>query len=324
MTTLRIGVIGCANFAWRAMIPAIVQCEEVALVAVASRTEDKAQRFAEQFGCEAIVGYEELLSRDDIDAVYMPLPSGLHDEWVTKALKAKKHILVEKSCAVSAESAKTMVESAKENHLLILENYLFPLHSQHAWVTALVDRGELGELRLLRSTFGFPPLPEGNFRYNPGLGGGALLDAGGYVVKAARLFLGDDLKLLSATLRYDANRGVDIAGDAMFQAKGGKVAQVSFGFDYFYQCHYELLGTKGKLSVERAFTPPPDFQPRVVLEQDDRREEFVLDADNHYLKMIGYFAAQVRRPEGHESHGKDIVRQAVLLDDIRNWSEARG
>lgn len=315
--------MGCASFARRAMIPAMVECADVKLVAVASRTQDKAEDFARDFACNAVVGYEALLERDDIDAVYIPLPGGLHDEWVTKALEAGKHVLVEKPCAVSASSASAMVATAQNKGLLILENFLFSHHSQHTWVKDLVDSGAIGEIRLLRSTFGFPPLPEGNFRYSEELGGGALLDAGGYVVKAARLFLGDELRLLSATLRHDAERGVDVAGHAMFESADGCVAQVTFGFDYFYQCHYELLGTKGKLFVERAFTPPPDFQPRVVLEQAGGRKEFVLDADNHYLRMIEHFAVAVRSPECYATHRKDIVQQAIYLQDIRSRSETR-
>ncbi len=189
MNNLRMGVMGCANIAWRAMIPAMIACKEIHLVAIASRTREKAQKFADQFNCDAIVGYEHLLGRDDIDAVYMPLPTGLHDEWVAKTLEAGKHILVEKSFAENYASARSMVSLAQEKNLLVMENFLFPHHAQHAWVSDLIARGELGEIQLLRSTFGFPPLPRDNFRYNKALGGGALLDAGAYVVKAATLFL---------------------------------------------------------------------------------------------------------------------------------------
>ncbi|MBW2345214.1 MAG: Gfo/Idh/MocA family oxidoreductase, partial [Deltaproteobacteria bacterium] len=100
----------------------------------------------------------------DIDAVYMPLPTGLHEEWVLKTLEAGKHILVEKSFAENIRSARAMVDLARGKKLLVLENFLFPHHLQHAWVNDLIARDELGDIHLLRCTFGFPPLPGNNFR----------------------------------------------------------------------------------------------------------------------------------------------------------------
>jgi len=320
MRPLRIGVMGCANFAWRSMIPAMIECNSVNLVALASRSQDKAQKFAHRFHCDALVGYETLLSRKDIEAIYIPLPTGIHEEWVVKALEAGKHLLVEKSFAENFASAKKMTDLARAKKCLVMENFLFPHHSQHAWVNEKIKKSELGEIHLFRSTFGFPSLPKDNFRYNPHLGGGALLDAGAYVVKAAQLFLEGDIELLGAALNYNDKLGVDIYGDAMLTNASGQVAQVSFGFDYFYQCHYEILGTKGKLVVEKAFTPPPGFSPWVRLEHPEHVERFTLPPDNHYVNMLRFFANAVRSGNDWHSHLDDILRQAKLLDEIRKES----
>ena len=309
--------MGCADIAWRAMIPAFIDCDEVSLVAVASRTKIKAEKFGIHFGCEGLVGYESLLSREDIEAIYIPLPTGLHEEWVKKTIEAGKHILIEKSFAESFESARTLVELARKKNCLIIENFLFPHHSQHSWVIDKVSNGEIGDVHLFRSTFGFPPLPETNFRYNPVLGGGALLDAGAYVVKAAQIFLGNDLKLLGATLKYDEKTGVDIYGDAMLKNFKGQVAQISFGFDFYYQCNYELLGTKGKLVVERAFTAPPGFLPSVRLEHQGNMTSISLPADNHYLNMSRFFANTIRNKKNWIDHWDSLLRQAELIDAIR-------
>jgi dTDP-3,4-didehydro-2,6-dideoxy-alpha-D-glucose 3-reductase len=309
--------MGCADIAWRAMIPAFIDCDDVSLVAVASRSKMKAEKFGAHFGCEGLVGYESLLSREDVEAIYMPLPTGLHEEWVRKTIEAGKHILVEKSFAENFESARSLVGLAQENNCLIVENFLFPHHSQHAWVMDKVASSEIGDMHLFRSTFGFPPFSETNFRYNPALGGGALLDVGAYVVKAAQIFLGSDLKLLGATLKYDEKTGVDIYGDAMLKNSKGQVAQISFGFDLHYQCNYELLGTKGKLVVERAFTPPPDFQPSVRLEHQGNMTSLSLPADNHYLNMSHFFANSVRDKSVWSGHWDSLLNQAKWIDAIR-------
>jgi predicted dehydrogenase len=258
-----------------------------------------------------------MLERDDIDAVYMPLPTGLHAEWVPKALESGKHLLVEKSFAESAASAEQMIALAREKNLLVLENYPFLHHSQHEWVLTFLAAGHLGDVHLLRSTFGFPPLARDNFRYDRELGGGALLDAGGYVLKAAQAFLGPEASLAGAVLHYDNEHEVDIYGEAMLRGAGGKVAQVAFGFDYFYQCRYELLGTKGKLFVDRAFTPPPGLRPVVRFEEQDRTKEFVLPADNHYRNMLSFFSAEAGRPETYEAHWEEALQQARLIEALR-------
>ena len=320
MRIVRLGIMGCADIAWRAMAPAAVECAQVALVAVASREAEKAEKFAVRFHCDPLVGYDKLLERDDIDAVYMPLPTGLHYKWVIRALEARKHILVEKSFAADYATCQEMVRMARENNRLILENFLFPHHFQHSWVKDFISRGKIGEVQLFRSTFGFPPLPEDNFRYSKELGGGSLLDAGSYVVKAASLYLGSDLTLLGAALKYDDALGVDIYGDALFKNGEGKTAQLSFGFNYFYQCHYELLGSKGKLTVERAFTPPPGFRPVVHVEQQDRNIKITLPADNHYVNMLRFFAITINSSGDFTTHWNDLLLQARLLETIRKES----
>ena len=316
MSKLRVGVIGCSSFAKRAMIPALVQCESTELIAVASRTKDRASEFAREFDCDAIEGYEILLMRDDIDAVYMPLPTGLHGKWVSKALEAGKHLLVEKSFTDNLESAKKLISIARTKNLLIMENYLFPHHSQYKWLEDFIESGELGNIHLLRSTFGFPPVPLDNFRYNKNLGGGSLLDAGGYVVKIVRLLLGDDLDILGSTFKFDEDLNVDIYGDAMFKNSQGQVAQVSFGFDYYYQCNLELLGTKGKLIIERFFTPPPGFSPVVRIEQQGIKKEIILPHDNHYVKMIQCFSKTILDKRNFSQHWDSIIAQSRILGAI--------
>ena len=135
----KIGVMGCANIAQRLMIPAIqTMKEQWELVGIASRTREKADRFAQMFGCEGITGYDTLLARKDIDAIYMPLPTGLHQEWIIKALEAGKHVYAEKSIAMTANDAQEMVDTAKEKGLALMEGYMFQYHQQHQIVKTLI------------------------------------------------------------------------------------------------------------------------------------------------------------------------------------------
>ncbi|MCO6500306.1 MAG: Gfo/Idh/MocA family oxidoreductase [Vicingus serpentipes] len=314
MNQLKIGVLGCANIAKRSIIPAIKSISDFELVAVASRTEEKATEFARHFCCEGVVGYQNLLNKD-IDIVYIPLPTGMHEEWVIKSLEAGKHVFVEKSLAINSISAQKMVALAQSKGLLIMENFMFLYHNQHQFVKALITKGKIGEVRCIRSSFGFPPLDKDNFRYNKKLGGGALLDAGAYTVRASQLILGNNLGVAAATLNYQ-NTDVDIFGGAYLKSADNLFAEVAFGFDNFYQCNYEIWGSKGKITAHRAFTPPSDYKPLIVLEQEGEVYNYEVDAENHFISILNEFKRCVLENDFDEKY-EEILNQSRLLDEIK-------
>jgi NDP-hexose-3-ketoreductase len=307
----------------RCMIPAIKALDEFELIAVASRTKEKAEIFAEKFSCKAIEGYSNLVDRVDIDAVYIPLPTGLHEEWIIKALKKGKHVLSEKSLTTDYASAKRIISEAETRRLLVMEDFMFPYHRQHTFVNKLIADGEIGDIHFFKSSFGFPPRSKDDIRYNKQLGGGALLDAGGYVVKAVQLFLGTELEIGGAFLVYDGQHDVDIYGGAILRNNKGQIAHVSFSFDNYYQCSYEIWGTKGKITAKRAFTPPPNFAPTIVLEKQDQKHEFVMAPDNHFMNILKEFHRAIREKDFHR-HWRDALLQAHLLDQIRERHEGAG
>lgn len=317
---IRIGVMGCANIARRSVIPAILAVPELRLAGIASRTPDKGMEFARQFGCEFLGGYQDLLDRPDIDAIYMPLPPGLHADWASKALLAGKHLLIEKSLATSLPEAERLVALARQHRLVMMENYMFQYHAQQAVVKDIL-RDSLGEIRLFRATFCFPPLPAGNFRYDKSLGGGALRDAGGYPLKACQLFMGNDLSVLSACLNFNAE-GVDIWGGAMLSAsvRGACIPlQIAFGFDQYYQCGIEVIGQKGRLTTSRTFTASEGFVPSARLETPDLKQEIQLPADNHFQRTLELFCRRIRTGDGALACDENL-RQARLQELV--WQMA--
>lgn len=309
--------MGCSSFALRAMIPAMLENNRVELICVASRSLDKAGAVADKFMCESVDDYDELLKVRELDAVYIPLPTGLHLEWCTKALEAGKHLLVEKSFAMNQADAETMLDCAKHNNRLVFENFQFQTHSQWKTILHYINSKELGDIHLVRSTFGFPPLPKDNFRWSKELGGGALLDAGAYMAKVSQLLLGLDAEVVGALLHEDALSKVNVYGEAMLRNCEGQVAQVAFGFDYFYQCRLELLGTKGKLTASRVFTAPPGFEPIIIVEKAEGVSEITLPADNHYFNMWSWFVDEVQRGN-YAEHWNVIRDQARLIESFRS------
>jgi len=314
---LRVGVISCANIALRSMIPALVASPAAELAGIASRSLEKAERAVATFGGRAFDGYAALLDDPAIDAVYIPLPTGLHEEWVTAALAAGKHAFVEKSFAMDADSAERMVADATERGLLLLENILFQFHRQTAWIDAAIARGEIGRLQQLRTSFCFPHRAPDDIRYVRELGGGALFDVGTYGVCAARHFLGEDVRVVGATLLMDDERGVDVQGTATVESSDGRVAQLSWGFGYQYTCSWELIGSEGRIAADRAFTSPPGAERSVRLERGRDAHVETIPPDDYYANIWRAFAAAVGDPSAHAAHHDAIVRQARLLDAVR-------
>ena len=312
---LRIGVLGCADIARRRMLPAMAASADAEVVAVASRDPDKASAIARQFGCRAVHGYDRLLSGQDVDAVYIPLPAALHAEWVKRALIAGKHVLAEKPLSTGLATTRRLVSLARRHGLVLMENVMFVHHSQHAAVRRLLAEGRIGALRSFHAAFTIPQLPDGDIRFQPELGGGALWDLGVYPVRAALHFLGTDLRVVGAILTVGDGQRVDTSGAALLRAAGGVSAHLSFGLEHAYVSAYTLHGSEGRISVDRAFTPPADHTPVVRIDSGQHTQLERLEPDDQVANIVAAFTAAVRAGQAPPD---DCVRQAELLDDVRN------
>lgn len=306
--------MGCAAIAQRSVIPAIISSGRFELVAVASRNPEKAAKYAAQFKCKAVTGYENLL-HEPLDAVYMPLPTGLHEEWVIKCVERGLHVFSEKSFSLNFASTQKMLGLARHHTCVVMENFMFAYHTQHQYLLRLLAEGIIGELRNFTASFAFPPLPAGNFRYDPATGGGALLDAGAYTVKAASLILGPELKLVSSVLFMGAPGQADTRGTAMFTYQDKIPVQLNWGFDHFYQCGYEIWGTKGKITTHRSFTGGPGFQPTLVVETPGETRQITLPACNHFENILGAFANYIVTND-FETPISETEKQSALLQSI--------
>ncbi|MCP3821482.1 Gfo/Idh/MocA family oxidoreductase [Streptomyces sp. A3M-1-3] len=311
---VRIGMIGCADIAVRRMLPAFEADADTEIVAVASRSPEKAERFAERFGGHPVLGYAELLELKEVDAVYIPLPAALHDRWVEAALDAGKHVLAEKPLAMNASRTGYLLDLARDRGLALMENIMFVHHPLHEAVRRLVADGAIGELRSLRAAFTIPALADTDIRYQPELGGGALADVGLYPLRAALHFLGPGLEVVGAQLTRGRGRAVETSGAVLLRTREGITAQITFGLEHAYLSQYQLWGSTGRITVDRAFTPPADFVPVIGLHRGGGREEIRLSPHDQVAATIAAFVTSVR---AGAAPAEETLRQARLLDDVR-------
>jgi len=309
---IRVGIMGCASIAKRSLAPAFAAHPGFKVVAIASRTLEKATEFAVQYGADPC-SYEELVMRNDVDLVYCPLPTGLHYEWVKKCLLNKKHVLCEKSLACDFEQVKDLVETARDNGCFLMESFQFRFHPQNLYVKKLLAENAIGEIRGLDVKFGFPPFPDGakNIRCSKALGGGALLDSGAYTVKATTYLLGDDFQVKMAMCGKHADCDVDLDGHLWLQSSAGLVSKTTYGFHNYYQCGYEIWGEKGKITTTRAFTAKPDFSAEVKVETADGTEIEKFQAD-HFALMLDHIAMQVKGGNFEGEYNQCLVQSRIL------------
>jgi predicted dehydrogenase len=297
------------------MLPAMAALAGTEIAAIASRNFDKAAEVASAYGCRAVQGYEALLGLDEVEAVYIPLPNSAHAGWIERALAAGKHVLAEKPLTTNVSRTRALVAAARSAGLVLMENLMFLQHSQHAAVKDLFESGAIGELRAFHAAFAVPRRPAGDIRHSAELGGGALLDVGVYPVRAAMSFLGNDVHVVSAVLTHRTGQPVESAGNALLCTDGGVGAQVTFGLDHAYRSGYELWGSEGRIVLDHAFAPPADHVPVVRLEQRSAVDEILLSPDDQVANTLAAFATAIG--SGRLPDNDDVVRQAVLVDDIR-------
>jgi predicted dehydrogenase len=314
MAPLRFGILGCAEFALRRMIPAIAATPGCEVAGVASRRLDAATEVAQVFGCRPFHGYQRLLDDDGIDAVYVPLPSALTPRWAEATLRAGKHVLAEKPLASDAATAAWLLALAERGGLALTENILFLHHEQHGAVRSLIAHGAIGDVRWFDAGFAIPRVPPADIRLRADLGGGALSDTGVYPLRVASYFLGAGLTVAGATCVPDPS-GVDIAGAVLLRAPNGVGVTAMFGLDHAYRNQYTVWGSAGRIVVDRAFTPAADQSPDVLLHRGSDVERIDLPARDQAVAAVAAFADAARA--GRSPDPDDVWEQARLRDAVR-------
>lgn len=328
----RIGIICPSEIAFRRFLPALKEaaCFEYAGVAIASKEEfvgatdeilekerAKAQTFVDNFGGKIYEGYSTLIHSNEVDAIYLPLPPGLHYKWAKEALAAGKHILCEKPCTTILANTEDLLNDADQKGLAAHENYMFAFHDQLKAVYDIVRSGEIGDVRLYRISFGFPMRAQNDFRYNKALGGGALLDCGGYTLKYASMLLGPTAQIKYAQSNNIEGFGVDMYGSAALVNEKGVTVQVAFGMDHNYKCELEVWGSKGTIYTNRILTAPAGFVPEVIIRKGNEEEKRNLPADDAFKKSILHFCKCIEDAETRKANYETLLRQARLVERFK-------
>lgn len=254
MTTIRWGLLSTANIN-RRLIPAIRASQRGELVAVASRSLEKATAYAQTWGIpQAFGSYEAMLQSGQIDAVYVSLPNHLHAQWAIKALEAGVHVLCEKPFAPTLAEVDEMIGVAGRTGRVLAEAFMYRHHPQTKMVGEWVRSGKLGEISVVSGAFNFAMGNRtGNVRLEPAYAGGCLWDVGVYPMSFAQYVMGGPPERVMGH-QWLGETGVDETFVGQMRYSGHRFAQITSSFRSPYHTSFQVHGTAGSLSLTKPFT----------------------------------------------------------------------
>jgi predicted dehydrogenase len=261
---LRWGILGTGNIA-RQFAAGVQASQRGRLTAVASRTAAAAQTFASDFGIAgALEGYQRLIDDPTVDAIYNSLPNTLHHQWTIAALKAGKHVLCEKPLGANAREAEEIFDVAAATRRVMVEAFMYRSHPLTLAVVEAVKRGDIGELRVIRSSFCFHTKNvENNIRFKPALAGGSLMDVGCYCINFSRLHAGCEPSHMVATGHLHSS-GVDDYAAGALSFPNGMVASFCCGMIVHTDNTAMLCGSEGYIEIPIPWKPPAELATYIV------------------------------------------------------------
>ncbi|MGV9361516.1 Gfo/Idh/MocA family protein [Amycolatopsis sp. NPDC003731] len=314
--SLRIGILGAARIAPAALVKPASAVSPVSVTAVAARSPERAQAFASRHGIPRVfASYEDLLADPDIDAVYNPLPNGLHGRWTRAALEAGKHVLCEKPFTANAAEAREIAELASASDRVVMEAFHYRYHPLALRVEEIVAAGELGPLQRVETAVCFPLPKFSDIRYDYGLAGGATMDAGCYAVHMARLFGGETPTVVSATARLRSPQ-VDRAMTAELAYPSGHTGRIkcSMWSSSVLKISASVTGSRGSIRVVNPLMPQAYHRFTVEIDGVKRTEKFPRRAT--YAYQLDAFAAAVLEGAPVKTSAADAVATMTVIDEI--------
>ncbi|VXB66286.1 Predicted dehydrogenase [Arthrobacter sp. 9V] len=324
-SVIRFGILGNAAVYQKALRPAFERSAVAVLAAVGSSKASGAAHPLPTDGVPAITeytgegAYQAVIDDPNVDAVYIPLPNHLHKEWTLKAAAAGKHVLCEKPLGVTAADAYDMIRACQENVVHLMEAFMYRYNPQHHRARQIAASGEIGDLRLVRVGFSVPlPSPESNVRFQDYPGAGALHDVGSYGINVCRWMFGTEPTRAHALTANLPGTGADILHTISLEFPDGKMATISGGLGQAYRSFYELVGTTGRIEVERPFATPPfvesDGPLRLKVDTGESTREELFDDESQYDIQIEAFCSLINGHPEQAYSPEDSQRNMHVLD----------
>jgi len=316
VASVRFGVLGAARIAPAALVRPARNVPDADVAAVAARDPDRARVFASKHGIPTVHDdYGALLADPTIDAVYNPLPNGLHARWTLAALEAGKHVLCKKPFTSNTSEAEQVAAAAERTGLVVMEAFHYRYHPLAARMLAVVESGQLGTIRHVEASLCFPLPRFSDVRYSYELGGGALMDAGCYAVHIVRLLGGEEPAVVSARAKL-RSPDVDRAMRADLRFPSGHSGRItcSLWSSSLLRATATVTGDAGRLHVLNPVAP--QLLHRLTVRAGGRRVVERLPRRSTYDYQLEAFCGAVQRGEPVLTGPADSVATMQVIDAV--------
>ncbi|MBV9412377.1 MAG: Gfo/Idh/MocA family oxidoreductase [Acidimicrobiia bacterium] len=313
---MRIGCLGAARIAPAALTKPAKGNAEVEVTAIAARDVSRARAFADKHSIPVVHdSYDALLADPDVDAVYNPLPNGLHGLWTIRALDAGKHVLCEKPFTANTAEAELVAAAADRTGLVVMEAFHWRYHPLAARILEIIDSGELGPIKHIETWMCFPLYKRDDIRWQRDLAGGALMDAGCYAVHMLRTFAGAEPEVVSAAAK-ERSPGVDRVMRADMRFADGRTGRINTSMwgTTLLRIAAHVEGERGVLKV---FNPTaPQYFHRMSVKAGGRTRRERVKGGATYSYQLAAFADAVLRGEPTLTPPAESIANMRVIDDI--------
>ena len=314
MSKVKWGILSTANIGQTQVIPAINRSKLGEAIAIASLS-GRAQEAADKLGIPKVYeSYEALLSDEEIDAVYIPLPNHLHAKWVMEAAKAGKHVLVEKPASLTAHEMEEMLDVCNRHDVIFMEAFMYQFHAQHNRVRDILKTGEIGKVKYMYASHSFFLDDEENIRLSPEKGGGALYDVGCYNIHAFRHILQAEPKEVRVFSKMNNSYHIDMTTTGHLWMDNGVQAMFDCSFEMKTRDEYRVVGTKGEIICQHAYRPDrKDHKGTLVIKTNEETRKEIISCDQ-YLMQVEHFAECVIEGKQPQYTGTDTLQNMKVID----------
>ena len=321
LTPVRWGVLSTAKIGLEKVIPAMQRGPSCEVVAIASRSSERAREAAAKLGISRAYGsYDELLADPGVEAVYNPLPNHLHVPLSARAADAGKHVLCEKPLALTADEASELIRARDRTGVIIQEAFMVRYHPQWLRARDLVRSGEVGDLRAVQGFFSYNNQDPANIRNISWMGGGGLYDIGCYPITAARFLFEAEPLRVAGLVERDPRWGVDRLTSGMLEFPSGHATFTCSTQVTPYQ-RIQAVGTKKRIEIEIPFNAPVDRPCRIFLDDGsvlgnsgNVTEE--LEVTDQYTAQGEVVSKAIRTGKALEFPLEDSVRGMRVIDAL--------
>lgn len=312
--TLRIGILGAARIAPAALVRPARVVPEVEVAAIAARDRGRAEKFAAKHGIATVHdSYADLLADDSLDAIYNPLPNGLHGRWTIAAVQAGKHVLCEKPFTANADEARQVAAIAQPSGKVVMEAFHYRYHPLMQRVLEIAGSGELGEVRHIETWMCIPLLLPRDIRWNLALAGGTLMDVGCYALHQLRTIAGAEPEVVSATAKTKSP-GIDRLVEARLRFADRRTGGItaSMASKRLLSLGARIEGTDGTMKVRNITTP--QLLHRIKVEAGGRSRTETVTREPTYNFQLRAFAGAVLRGEPFPTDLDDAIANMEAID----------